>query len=113
MPNGFKFIALLAATILTSTPIVNAQQSQDTLERQRRLAYFADESRVDELVLDLSSKHYPEHFLIQNVTVVSVTEGRAVPNQSVAVKDGRIASVGPSASARKHSQEVSKKLDLV
>lgn len=87
--------------VLTSNLIAKPQQPQDSLERKRQLAYFADESRIDELVLSLSSKYQPENFVIQNVTVVSVTEGRTVPNRSVVVKDGRIAAIGPSASIEK------------
>ena len=85
---------------LTSCLISAAQVSQTSLERRQTLGYFADESRIDELLFNISRKHYPETFVIRNVTVISTTEGRAVPNQSVVVKDGRIAVVGPSASSQ-------------
>jgi imidazolonepropionase-like amidohydrolase len=101
MQKGSKFILVLTAGVLTSSFVADAQPSQDSSKRRRQLAYFADESRIDELVLSLSSKYYPEDFVIQNVTVVSVTEGRAIPNQSVVVKDGRIAAISPSASMEK------------
>ena len=101
MQKDVKFILRLIAIVLTSNLIAKSQPSQDSLERKQQLAYFADETRIDELVLNLSSKYHPENFVIQNVTVVSVTEGRAVSNQSVVVKDGRIATMGPSASIEK------------
>lgn len=101
MQKDFKLILRLIAIVLTSNLIVKSQPAQDSLERKRQLAYFADESRMDELVLRLSSKYQPENFVIQNVTLISVTEGGAVPNQSVVVTDGRIAAVGPSPSVEK------------
>jgi imidazolonepropionase-like amidohydrolase len=85
---------------LTSCLISAAQVSQTSLERRQTLGYFADESRIDELLFNISRKHHPENFVIRNVTVISTTEGRAVPNQSIVVKDGRIVVVGPSASSQ-------------
>lgn len=73
-------------------------ESQDSLERKERLAYFADELRIDESLLKLSAKYHAQNFVIERVTVISMSEGRAVPNQSVVVKDGRTTSVSPSAS---------------
>ena len=101
MQKDLMLILRLIAIVLTSHLIANSQQSQDSLERKQQLAYYADESRIDEFVLSLSAKYHPENFVIQNVTVVSVTEGRAVPNQNVVVKDGRVAAIGPSVSIEK------------
>lgn len=98
MQKWFRFLPLLVVTVLTSSFFLTAQQSEDSLKRRQSLAYFADESRIDEFVLKVSQEHHPQNFVIRNVTLISTTEGRAIPNQSVAVKDGRIAAVGPSAS---------------
>jgi len=108
--NGFFFLEVFVIKrvrlipfmvgFLTSCLISAAQVAQTSLERRQTLGYFADESRIDELLFNISRKHHPENFVIRNVTVISPTEGRAVPNQSVVVKDGRIAVVGPSASGQ-------------
>lgn len=108
--NGFFFLEVVMIRrarlipfmvgFLTSCLISAAQVSQTSLERRQTLGYFVDESRIDELLFNISRKHHPENFVIRNVTVISTTEGRAVPNQSVVVKDGRIAAVGPSASSQ-------------
>ena len=100
MRNRISVIFLLIGSALTIGHTVSAQESQESLERKRQLAYFADESRIDELVLKLSEKYRPHNIVIRDVTLISVSEGRAVPNQTVVVKDGRIAAVGPSASIK-------------
>jgi imidazolonepropionase-like amidohydrolase len=100
MRNRIAFISLLIGSALTISLVVRAQESQESLERKRRLAYFADESRIDELVLKLSAKYRAQNIVIRNVTLISTNEGLAVPNQSIVVRDGRIAAVGPSASIK-------------
>jgi imidazolonepropionase-like amidohydrolase len=95
-----SFISLLVGSALTISLTVRAQESQNSFERKQQLAYFDDESRIDELVLKLSAKYRAQDFVVRDVTLISVSEGRAVPNQSVVVKDGRITAVGPSASVR-------------
>ena len=98
--NRIVFVSLLLGSALTISLVVRAQEAQESLERKRRLAYFADESRIDELVAELSAKYRAQNIVIRDVTLISVSEGRAIPNQSVVVKDGRITAVGPSASIK-------------
>jgi imidazolonepropionase-like amidohydrolase len=85
-------------SVLTTGLALKSQQSQDSLRRKRQLAYFVDESRMDELLLKTSAQYHAQNFVIRNVTVISATEGRAIPNQNVMVADGRIIAVGPSSS---------------
>jgi imidazolonepropionase-like amidohydrolase len=100
MRKRISFRSFLIGIALMISLIMRAQESQESLERKRQLAHFADESRIDELVLKLSAKYRAQNIVIRDVTLISVSEGRAVPNQSVTVKDGRITAVGPSASIR-------------
>ena len=100
MRKRISFISLLIGSALTIGLTVGAQESPESLERKRQLAYLADESRIDELVLKLSAKYRAQNIVIRDVTLISVSEGRAVPNQSVVVKDGRITAVGPSTSIK-------------
>src|SRR5215471_10600641 len=95
MRKRHGFLAVTLAWFLLNGFIAEAQQTQDSLKRKQRLAAFADESRIDEFLFKLSAKYHPQNFVIENVTVISMIAGRAVPNQSVVVKDGRIQAVGP------------------
>jgi imidazolonepropionase-like amidohydrolase len=94
------FTTLLIGGFLTSYLIAGSQESPESLQRLRQLAYFADESRIDELVVKLSAKHHAQDFVIRDVIVISATEGRAVPSQSVVVENGRITQVGRSGSIK-------------
>ena len=98
MRMRFRFIPFLVVSVLTTGLALKSQQSQDSLRRKRQLAYFVDESRMDELLLKTSAQYHAQNFVIRNVTVISATEGRAIPNQNVMVADGRIIAVGPSSS---------------
>jgi imidazolonepropionase-like amidohydrolase len=100
MPNRIVFVSLLIGSALTISLAVWAQESKESVERRQQLAYFADESRIDEFVLKLSAKYRTQNFTIRDVTLISVSQGRAIPNQSVVVRDGRITAVGPSASIK-------------
>jgi len=74
--------------------------SQESLKRRQALAYFADEARIDELVARVSEQYRPQNFAIRNVKLVSMAEGRVLPNQTVVVANGRISQVGPSSSTK-------------
>ena len=89
--------SLIAAVVVTGAPI---DQSQESLKRQQKLAYFADEARIDELVFQLSEKYRAQNVAIQDVNLISMTEGRAIPHQTVIVRKGRISQVGPSPSIK-------------
>ena len=73
---------------------------QTSLKRDQALAYFADESRIAELLVKFSAKFRAQDFVIRDVTLISMMEGRAVPKQSVVVEKGRITQVRPSASIK-------------
>jgi imidazolonepropionase-like amidohydrolase len=100
MRKRISIIFLLIGGALTISFNLRAQQSHESLERKRQLAYFADETRIDGLVVKLSAKYRAQNIVIRDVTLISVRKGRAVPDQSVVVEDGRITAVGPSASIR-------------
>jgi len=93
---------LLTASLLTAVVVTGAviDKSQESLKRQQKLAYFADEARIDELVFQLSEKYRPQNFAIRNVRLISMTEGRAIPQQTVIIEKGRVSHVGPSSSIR-------------
>lgn len=77
---------------------VASGQTQTAERRGQLLASFVDESRIDELLDDVSMRFHPQSFAIQHVNLVSVTEGRVIPDQTVVVEAGRITQVGASAS---------------
>ena len=91
-------VAFLATCL--SAKAQESTESTESLERKKQLAYFADESRIDELVANVSAKYHPQSLLIRDVTIISTTEGRAIPHQSVVVEGGRIRQVGPSAAIK-------------
>jgi imidazolonepropionase-like amidohydrolase len=93
----FQFVALLISGVLMSSLVAKPQTS---LELERALAYFSDESRIDELLINLSAKYRAQDFVIRDVRLISMTEGRATPKQSVVVEGGRITQVGPSMSIK-------------
>jgi imidazolonepropionase-like amidohydrolase len=66
--------------------------------RGQLLASFVDESRIDELLADVSARFRPQSFAIQHVNLVSVTEGRIIPDQAVIVEGDRITRVAASPS---------------
>jgi imidazolonepropionase-like amidohydrolase len=89
--------ALAAALILAAAA---SNDSQESLKRRQALAYFADESRIDEFVASVSQKYRAQNFAIRNVKLVSMSEGGVLPDRTVVVENGRIAQVGPSASIK-------------
>ena len=94
MRTWFSFIQLLINCLLAINLVAHSQKTPESLERKRQLAYFADESRIDELVAKLSTKFRAQDILIRNVTLISVSEGRAISSQSVLVQNGRITRTG-------------------
>jgi len=96
----FPFTILLIACMVTRCLVAQSQASPESLQRKRQLAYFADESRIDDLVAQISAKHRSQNFMIQDVILISTIEGRTIPSQSVVVEDGRITRVGPSVSVK-------------
>ena len=97
MQRHFQFVALLISGVLVGSLVVNPQAS---LEREQALAYFSDESRIDELLVNLSRKYRAQDFVIRDVKLISTREGRAIPKQNVLVEGGRITQVGPSVSIK-------------
>ncbi len=93
---------LLAASLIIAVGVPGAaiDKSQESLKRQQKLAYFADEARIDELVSQLSEKYRAQNFAIRDVKLISMTEGRAIPHQTVIVEKGRVSQVGPSSSIK-------------
>jgi imidazolonepropionase-like amidohydrolase len=85
------------AVVVTGAAI---DKSQESLKRQQRLAYFADEARIDELVSQLSEKYRAQNVAIRDVKLISMTEDRVIPNQTVIVEKARISQVGPSSSIK-------------
>ena len=99
--RALRFVTnLLIVSAIAIHLVANAEDSPESLERKRQLAYFADESRIDELVADFSAKYHAQDVLIRNVTLISVNEGRAIPDQAVLVQNGRIARTGSSRSIK-------------
>jgi len=94
-------LPFLISCAVASVLIANPQHSEETLEKKRQLAYFADESRIDQLVTDLSAKYHAQDVLIRNVTLISVNQGRAIPDQAVLVQKGRITRIGSSKSIKR------------
>jgi hypothetical protein len=74
-----SFTTFLIVDMLASCLVAKSQESPESLERKRQLAYFADESRIDELVAKLSAKFHAQNFVISNVILISTTDGRAIP----------------------------------
>jgi len=93
----FQFVVVLISGVLMSSLVAKPQTS---LELERALAYFSDESRIDELLINLSAKYRAQDLVIRDVRLISMTEGRATPKQSVVVEGGRITQVGPSTSIK-------------
>ena len=93
---------LLIASLIAAVAVTGAAIDKflESLKRHQKLAYFADEARIDELVSQLSEKYRAQSFAIRNVKLISMTEGRAIPHQTVIVEQGRILQVGPSSSIR-------------
>lgn len=91
-------IAILMTALVLTGPAM--AQSQESLKRQQILGYYADESRIDELVANISAKYHAQNLAIRDVKLVSMTEGRAIPNQTVIVDGGRISKVAPSSSIK-------------
>jgi len=89
--------SLTAAVVVTGAVI---DKSQESLKRQQKLAYFADEARIDELVSQLSEKYRAQNFAIRDVKLISVPDGRAIPHQTVIIEKGRISQVGPFSSIK-------------
>jgi imidazolonepropionase-like amidohydrolase len=102
--SGLAFMPWFSLCVLAMNVIAVAQESAESLERKQQLAYFADESRIDEQVMKFSREYRAENFIIRNVTLISVTEGRAIPDQSVVVQDGLISRVGPSSSVKQRPE---------
>ena len=100
MRRWFSFINLLINCVLAINLVGNSQESTQSLERKRQLAYYADESRIDELVLKFSTRYRAQDFVIRDVTLISVKQGRAVPGQAVVVENGRITRIGNSKSIK-------------
>jgi len=98
MHRHFPAIAILITGMVLVTTAT--AQSQESLKRQQALAYYADESRIDELLANVSARHHPQNLAICDVKLISMTEGRAIPNQTVIVEKGRISKVGPSSSIK-------------
>ena len=55
MRRWFSFITLLVNCVLAVNLVATSQESAESLDRKRRLAYHADESRIDELVSRFSA----------------------------------------------------------
>lgn len=55
--------------------------------------YFIEESRIQRLHHELSIRHQPKSFLLENVQLVAMTEEVVRERQSVLVRDGRIAAI--------------------
>jgi len=100
MRRWFSYITLLVNCVLAVNLVATSQESAESLDRKRRLAYYADESRIDELVMKFSTKYRPQDVVVQNVTLMSVSQGRAVPGQAVLVQNGRITRIGSSTSLK-------------
>src|SRR4029077_10884636 len=100
MRRWFSFINLLINCVLAINLVANSQESTQSLERKRQLAYYADESRIDELVSRFSTRYRAQDFVIRDVTLISVNQGRAVPSQAVVVENGRITRIGNSKSIK-------------
>lgn len=100
MRRWFSFITLLVNCVLAINLVATSQESAESLDRKRRLAYYADESRIDELVSRVSTRYRAQDFVIRDVTLISVNQGRAVPGQSVVVEHGRITRIGNSKSIK-------------
>ena len=81
MRRWFSFITLLVNCVLAVNLVATSQESAESLDRKRRLAYYADESRIDELVSRFSTRYRAQDFVIRDVTLISVNQGRAVPGQ--------------------------------
>ena len=93
----FLFITLLISGVLIGSLIANPQKS---LKSEQELAYFDDESRIDELLTNISAKYRAQSFAIRDVMLISMAEGRAIPGQTVLVEGGRITQVGLSSSIK-------------
>ena len=94
---GALVICLVVAFV---TATAAADSSPESLQRRRTLAYFADESRIDELVAEVSAKYHPESFALRNVKLVSMSEGRVLRNQTIVVVNGKIAQVGHASAVK-------------
>jgi len=64
---------LLAASLITGVVLSSyaVDNSQESLKRQQKLAYFVDESRIDELVAQLSEKYRAQDFVIRNIKLIN------------------------------------------
>jgi imidazolonepropionase-like amidohydrolase len=91
-------VAILVISLLLAAAA--ADDSLESLKRRQTLAYFADESRIDELVQSFSEKYHPQNFAIRDVRLVSMTEGRVLAHQTVIVENGRISHVGSASSVK-------------
>ena len=100
MRRWFSFIHLLITCGLAINLAAHSQESTESLERKRLLGYYADESRIDELVMKFSTKYRPQDVVVRNVTLISVSQGRAVPGQAVLVQNGRISRIASSTSLK-------------
>jgi len=100
MRRWFFFITLLVNCVLAVNLVATSQESAESLDRKRRLAYYADESRIDELVSRFSTRYRAQDFVIRDVTLISVNQGRAVPGQAVFVENGHITRIGSSKSIK-------------
>jgi imidazolonepropionase-like amidohydrolase len=100
MCRWFSFITLLVNCVLAVNLVATSQESAESLDRKRRLAYYADESRIDELVSRFSTRYRAQDFVIRDVTLISVNQGRAVPGQAVLVENGHITRIGRSKSIK-------------
>jgi DNA-binding GntR family transcriptional regulator/imidazolonepropionase-like amidohydrolase len=59
---------------------------------------FIDEAQVETLVAKLSREHRPETVAFEHVSVIAMTGGNPLVDQTVVVEDGVIRQVGPAAS---------------
>jgi hypothetical protein len=100
MRRWFSFIHLLITCGLAINLAAHSQESTESLERKRLLGYYADESRIDELVVKFSTTYRQQDVVVRNVTLISVGQGRAVPGQAVLVQNGRITRIGSSTSLK-------------
>src|SRR3984893_16178017 len=100
MCRWFSFITLLVNCVLAVNLVATSQESAESLDRKRRLAYYVDESRIDEIVSRFSTRYRAQDFVIRDVTLISVNQGRAVPGQAVVVENGRITRIGNSKSIK-------------
>lgn len=100
MRRWFSFIHLLITCGLAINLAAHSPESTESLGRRRLLGYYADESRIDELVVKFSTKYRPQDVVVRNVTLISVSQGRAVPGQAVLVQNGRITRIGSSTSLK-------------